>query len=196
MNQKVNSVEEYIEINQAKSPILSKLRALLNSTELSETLKWRIPCYTINGKNVVGLGTTKKYTGLWFFNGALLTDPKKRLVNAQEGKTEALRQLRFPVLVKEVDEKMVMSFILEAIDNQKAGKEVKHKKKPLIIPPLLEKALEKNQLVDIFESLSLTSKRDYAEYIELAKREETKLSRLDKILPMIKSGIGLNDKYK
>lgn len=69
-----------------------ELRRLLLTLPLEETVKWGSPCYTCKGRNVVGIGGFKQYFGLWFFQGALLEDAGGRLVNAQEGKTKALRQ--------------------------------------------------------------------------------------------------------
>ena len=88
--------------------------------------------------------------------------------------------------------------MLEAIQNQKDGKEIKpDKKKPLIITDALKAKLEQDaNLKESFESLTPGKQRDYAEYIESAQREETKMNRLVKIIPMINQGIGLNDKYK
>ena len=71
------------------------LREILLSTRLEEGIKWGAPCYMHRGKNLVGLGAFKSYFGLWFFQGALLPDPHGVLVNAQSGKTKALRQWRF-----------------------------------------------------------------------------------------------------
>ena len=91
---KVNSVEEYIEVNSHFGDALTLLRQIINSTELEETLKWNAPVYTLNGKNVLGLGGFKNHFGIWFFNGIFLSDKKHLLSNAQE-KTKALRQMRF-----------------------------------------------------------------------------------------------------
>jgi uncharacterized protein YdeI (YjbR/CyaY-like superfamily) len=61
---------------------------------MTETVKWGVPVYTIEGKNIVGIAGFKAYVGLWFFQGAMLKDKKKKLINAQDGKTKALRQCR------------------------------------------------------------------------------------------------------
>jgi uncharacterized protein YdeI (YjbR/CyaY-like superfamily) len=65
---------------------LLKLRAVLTSLDLSEDYKWNSPVYTYEGKNLIGIGSFKNYFALWFFQGVLLKDVKKVLVNAQEGK--------------------------------------------------------------------------------------------------------------
>jgi uncharacterized protein YdeI (YjbR/CyaY-like superfamily) len=87
---------------------------------------------------------------------------------------------------------------LEAILNQKQGKEIKpEKKKPLGIPKELTAIIKKDKKVkESFNTLSLPKQREYAEYIIEAKRDETKHKRLTKIVPLILKGTGLNDKYK
>lgn len=188
--------EEYFDSVPEYLDILKKLRSILLSTELEEKMKWGIPTYCLKNKNVAGIGAFKSYAGLWFFNGSFLKDEEKKLINAQEGKTKGMRQWRFEVL-KEIDEALVKSYIEEAIQNQKDGKEIKPEKKPLIIPDELNEALASDsQLSEAFEALPLSCKREYAEHIAEAKREETKLKRLDKIIPMIMDKVGLNDKYK
>ncbi len=91
---KVNSVEEYIEVHSHFSDALTLLRQIINSTELEETLKWSAPVYTLNNKNVLGLGAFKNHFGIWFFNGVFLKDEKQHLSTAQET-TKGLRQMRF-----------------------------------------------------------------------------------------------------
>ncbi len=190
------TVEEYFDDHSEYRKELEQLRSILNSTELVETVKWGIPTYTINNKNVAGIGAFQSYFGIWFFNGVFMKDPAKKMINAQEGKTKGMRQWRFES-ASEIDEKLIISYLEEAIQNQKDGKEVKPEKKPLILPDELKEALASDsKLSEQFDQLSLTNRRDYAEHITEAKREETKQKRLEKIIPMIKEGVGLNDKYK
>lgn len=193
MNEKVT---EYIDKKDKWKDGLLKLRSIMSQLPLEETVKWGAPTYTSKGKNIVGMSSFKNYFGLWFFQGALLKDDSKVLINAQEGKTSALRQWRF-TSVDEIDADLIKTYALEAIDNQAKGKEIKPKKKPLIIPDLLQQAMDSDlELKEKYESLTLGKKRDYADHISDAKRDATKQSRLEKIIPMIKSGIGLYDKYK
>jgi uncharacterized protein YdeI (YjbR/CyaY-like superfamily) len=194
---KVNSVEEYLEVNSHFGEELSILRKIISSTELEETLKWSAPVYTLNGKNVLGLGAFKNHFGIWFFNGVFLKDEKKLLVNAQE-KTKALRQMRFES-IKEINENAVLDYIKEAINNQKLGKELKPEKKvkSLLISKELKEVFKQNsELNEAFNNLTAYKQKEYVEYIDTAKREATKQSRLEKIIPMILKGAGLNDKYK
>ncbi|MEO1031966.1 MAG: YdeI/OmpD-associated family protein [Bacteroidota bacterium] len=195
---KVYSVEEYIETNAHYSEELTILRDIINSTGLEETLKWSAPTYCYNSKNVVGLGAFKNHFGIWFFQGVFLKDEHKLLVNAQEGKTKALRQMRFETKA-DIKKDLVLAYVKEAIANQKAGKELKPQRqaKQVVIPPELEATLNTNaELKSGFAALTPGKQREYCGYINEAKREATKQSRIEKITPMIMKGIGLYDKYK
>ncbi len=191
------TAESYISRNDQWKEVLSEFRKILLNTELEETVKWGAPVYALNGKNVVGMGAFKSYVGLWFFQGAFLKDEKKVLVNAQGGKTKALRQMRFKSL-EDVDLDLVKAYINEAIENQKAGKELKpDSKKPVIIPVELKTALAADpKLKSAFDRFKPGKQREFAVYISEAKQYTTRLKRLEKIIPMIKEGIGLNDKYR
>ncbi|RKE92193.1 YdeI/OmpD-associated family protein [Ichthyenterobacterium magnum] len=194
---KVYSVEEYIETNAHFEEALTLLRRIINSTELEETVKWSAPVYALNGKNVVGLGAFKNHFGIWFFNGVFLKDEQNLLTNAQE-KTKALRQMRFKS-IDDINKYIVLSYVKEAIENQKLGREIKptRTKKETIIPTELQNELERDaKLKTSFEALTPSKQREYCEYISTAKRDATKLARLDKIKPMIMQGVGLHDKYK
>lgn len=128
-----------------------------------------------------------------------LKDEHNLLVNAQGGKTQGLRQMRFEKF-EEIDSNIVSAYIKEAIENQKNGKVViatKTKKSEIEIPAELTSAFLANaELKKSFDFLSAYKQKEYAEYISLAKREEIRQSRMLKIAPMILQGIGLNDKYK
>ena len=89
------TIDEFMENQGEHKKALIRLREIILSTGLIETIKWGSPVYTLNGKNIAGIGAFKSYFGIWFFQGALLQDLQKNLVNAQEGKTKALRQWRF-----------------------------------------------------------------------------------------------------
>ncbi len=190
------NINEYISRNSQYQRGLTMLHDLIVDLRMTPTIKWGIPVYTWNGKNLVGLSAFKSYFGLWFYQGALLTDTNKVLINAQEGKTQAMRQWRFTTH-EDIDLEIVKKYVQEAINNQQAGKEIKPAKKPLIIPDELKTALKTNtNLADAFENLSPSCQREYADYINEAKRATTKLSRLEKIKPMIVEKKGLNDQYK
>ena len=197
--EKNKTVEGYLaKRSESDAKQLIALRTILQKTELTETVKWGIPVYMINGKNVIGIAAFKSYVGLWFYNGVFLKDEAKKLINAQEEVTKALRQWRFSSL-EEIQENqdLIHAYILEAIENQKDGKVLKPQKSKLEIPVLLENALKENAtLKSRFNALTPYKQKEYAEHISSAKREATQLSRLEKAIPMILEGKGLNDKYK
>lgn len=195
--QKNKSVEEFISKKEEWKEALEILRSIMLTTEMEETIKWGIPVYTINGKNVIGIGAFKSYVGIWFYQGVFLEDKAKKLLNAQEGKTKGLRQWRFNT-TDEIDKKLILQYVKEAIRNQKDGKEIKpERSKTIEIPSELLTALNANDnLKKSFEQLTPFKQKEYAEYITTAKREATRISRLEKISPMILDGIGLNDKYR
>jgi uncharacterized protein YdeI (YjbR/CyaY-like superfamily) len=194
---RAKSVDEYIADAGIWKSDLKRLREILQSTELEEDVKWGGPCYTYDGKNVVGMAGFKSYFGLWFHQGALLKDQKKVLINAQEGRTRALRQWRMQA-AKDIKPTIIKSYVEEAIKLTKEGKIVAPaRKKPLVVPPELKKALHANKKADEkFKCLRLGLQREYADYISEAKRDDTKLRRIEKILPMIGKGAGLHDKYR
>ena len=191
------TVDEYI-LNAGKNKaLLLVLREILLETELKETIKWGAPCYTINDKNVIGLASFKSYVGLWFHQGVYLTDPKKVLINAQEGTTKALRQWRFTE-TSELDPPTLKTYILEAIQNQKEGKELKSvKAKNIPLPKEFKAILDSDSMLNKhFTKLTPGKQREYYEYIVSAKQEKTKHSRIEKIRPLILADKGLNDQYK
>ncbi len=198
MQKKITQVEQYIEKHSQWQALLVVLREILLSAELQETIKWGAPVYTYNGKNVVGLSAFKHYAGLWFFNGALLQDSKKLLQNAQQGKTKGMRQWRFAD-ISEVNPELVRAYVDEAVRLQKQGKVVA-KAKPSTqfdIPEELADALaEDKALAQQFEQLTSYKQKEFAVHIAAAKRQATRESRLQKAIPLILSGVGLNDKYR
>ncbi|EJG03470.1 YdeI/OmpD-associated family protein [Flavobacterium sp. F52] len=172
------------------------LKAIIDKTELTETTKWGGPVFVYEKKNVVGIGGFKDYFALWFFNGVFLKDEKKKLINAQEEVTKSLRQWRFSSK-EEINETVILEYIKEAIENEKQGKVIKPAKKEAIISELLNAEMAKNpDLKSAFEKFSPYKQYEFLEYIETAKQEKTKLSRIEKVVPMILANVGLNDKYR
>ncbi|WP_299333996.1 YdeI family protein [uncultured Psychroserpens sp.] len=195
---KIHSVEEYIETNAHYAEALTILRNIINTTELEETVKWSMPTYCLKGKNVLGIGAFKNHFCLWFHQGVFLKDEHGLLINAQENKTKALRQMRFETKA-DINQAAVLDYVKEAIENQRLGREIKpsRKAKEVVVPDELKTAFKSNtELNTGFKALTPGKQREYCDYISEAKREATKQSRLAKITPMIIQGIGLNDKYK
>lgn len=175
---------------------LEQLHAIICKTPLVETTKWGGPVYTYNNKNVVGIGGFKSYFGIWFFNGVFLKDEKKLLINANEENTKSLRQMRFNS-VKEIDEKLILTYIKEAIEIEEKGLVIPKEKKETIIPELLQNELDKNsELNDKFNTFSPYKQREFIEYIITVKQEKTQISQLQKVILMILEGRGLNNKYR
>jgi uncharacterized protein YdeI (YjbR/CyaY-like superfamily) len=191
------TVDEYILNVEEGREILIVLRDLIRSTELTETVKWGIPVYTITNKNVVGMAAFKSYIGLWFYNGSFLKDEAGILINATEGVTKALRQWRF-TSVDEIDDQLILKYLNEAIQNQKEGKELKpDRNQPVIIPDELQiEFTEDKELENCFYRFTPGKQREFTNYISEAKTLETRNSRIQKIIPLILENIGLNDKYR
>lgn len=191
------TVDEFLMDTETWKEELARLREILHSTDLEEAVKWSMPCYTYKEKNIVGIGAFQGHFGLWFFQGALLDDPKKRLVDAQDGRTKAMRQWRMTSR-REIRVGEIKGFIAQAMRHVDEGKAIKADRgQALSIPLELEERLGNSpRLQSSFEALTLGRQREYANYVSEAKREETRRKRVEKIEPMILSGIGLNDKYR
>ena len=193
-----SKIEAYFETEHSFKDAILTLRSIINRTALEETFKWSAPVYTLNGKNVAGLGRFKHHFGVWFFNGSLINDKYGRLHNAQEGKTKALRQLRYTD-ASEIKEDELLYYLNEAISNQKKALEVKAVKsvKKVVLPIELTSAFSINKnLEKAFKALTPGRQKEYAEHIASAKQEKTRRSRLEKATPLILDGKGLHDKYK
>ena len=193
---KVDTVDEFIARFPERKSGLELLRSIALSTGMEEGIKWGAPIYMVNGKNVIGVLAFKKYIGVWFHQGALLKDEAGVLINAQDGVTQALRQWRFEK-DEELQPDLLKAYMLEAIANEKAGKRIKPVKKEILVPNELRQVLQSDAgLNERFQALTEYKRKEFAEYIATAKREATRLSRLEKCIPLIMEGIGLNDKYR
>lgn len=191
------SVDDYIAGAESWRPELEKLREILGSTALTEEVKWGAPCYTYKGKNLVGLASFKGWVCLWFHQGALLKDDSRVLVNAQEGKTKALRQWRM-TSASDIKPAIIKRYVKEAIALVDAGKEIRTERtKTVDVPDELANAMRRHKgATAAFRKLTPGRQREYAEHIASAKRDDTKQKRIERILPMIAAGIGLHDKYR
>lgn len=191
MNPKVESFFENLEQWQKES---QKLRKILLGFPLNEELKWGQPCYTLQGKNVAIIGGFKEYCALMFFKGALLADPHAILV--APGKTQAARQIRFTKLGDITKmESIVKAYIAEAMEVERAGLKVKLKThSEYTIPEELQRKLDAiPALKRAFEALTPGRQRAYMHYISVPKQARTRESRVEKCMPTILDGKGLND---
>lgn len=196
---KPKSVDQFIETREKWQSEITKLREILLTMDLEETVKWMFPCYVHNKKNVVGIGGFKSYFGLWFYEGASMKDPHGLLISAQEGKTKDLRQWRM-TSAKEIKVRTIKSYVKEAIELSRIAKKPTPRKKnnsAVKVPPELQGALKANKKAAAsFGKLSLSRQRGYAEYIADAKRAETKVKRLAKIMPLIERGVAIEELYR
>ncbi|RQO30781.1 hypothetical protein DBR32_08645 [Taibaiella sp. KBW10] len=176
---------------------IDRLHQIIAKVGLSEAIKWGSTIYTYQERNVVACGGFKHFFSLWFYDGVFLSDPYKVLVNAGEGKTKALRQWRFSSM-EEIEEQKILLYIKEAMRNVEEGRIwVPQKSEAVSLPEQLQEALQQDALfLAAFEALTPYKQKEYAEYITTAKRAETKLSRIEKMKPLVSQGVGLHDKYK
>ena len=126
-----------------------------------------------------------------------MTDDENVLINAQEGKTKALRQWRMDS-VAAIRPAIIKRYVKESIGHVNQGREIKaDRSKPIVVPEEMQKAMRKYKgATAAFRALRPGLQREYADYIASAKRADTRQRRIEKILPMIVAGVGLNDKYR
>jgi uncharacterized protein YdeI (YjbR/CyaY-like superfamily) len=181
----ITTVASYIDGLSHWKEEMTLLRELVLSTDLEETIKWGGPCYTKGGQNILGLAAFKNYVGIWFFQGGLLKDEKKLLVNAQEEKTKAMRQWRFTSL-NEIKKAPIRAYIKEAIDNSEKGLKIKASpKSPLPIPNELMEVMNNKSFKEKWDNLRPSLQREYCEYIMEGKKEETRLRRAEKCIEAV-----------
>jgi uncharacterized protein YdeI (YjbR/CyaY-like superfamily) len=173
------------------------LRKILLSCGLGEELKWSKPCYTFNGGNVIVIQGFKAYCALLFFKGAVLKDPHKMLVKTGPN-TVVGRQIRFTD-VREItkQESILKAYIQQAIEAEKAGLKVDVEKAPVKVPAELQKKLnEDSALRTAFAALTPGRQRGYIFYFSQPKQSQTREARIEKCIPLIFDGIGLQDEYQ
>lgn len=171
------------------------LRTIVLECGLTEELKWGKPCYTFKNSNVLLIHGFKEYCALLFHKGALLNDADRILIQQTEN-VQSARQIRFTNLREIVEmEAMLKAYIFEAIEVEKAGLKVNFKKtEEFNMPEEFQKQLDKNPaLKTAFESLTPGRQRGYLLYFSSAKQSKTRESRIEKYIPQIFDGKGLND---
>ncbi|CAH0322279.1 YdeI/OmpD-associated family protein [Priestia megaterium] len=192
MNPKVNEF-----LNKAKKwkEEYETLRKIVLDCELTEDFKWMNPCYTFEKKNIVLMHGFKEYCALLFPKGSLLQDSHGILIQQTEN-VQGARQIRF-TNVQEIAEKeaILKAYIYEAIEVEKAGLKVQVKKpEELIIPDELQHKFDEiPALKDAFTTLTPGRQRAYILYFSAAKQCKTRESRVEKSIPNILNGKGLND---
>ena len=192
MNPKVDG---YIRKNKKWGDELQKLRTIVLNSPLTEEVKWRVPCYTLEGKNIVFLGAFKESCVLSFVKGVLLKDAKGILTQPGE-QTQGVRVVRF-TSVREIAalERVLKAYILEAIDVENSGVKVpmiKITERP--VPDELQKKLDElPALKAAFHALTAGRQRAYLMFIAGAKQSATREARVEKHIQRILDGKGLDD---
>ncbi|MCE7054329.1 YdeI family protein [Algoriphagus sp. AGSA1] len=173
----------------------SQLRALVLDCGLTEELKWGVPCYTFQGSNVVLIHGFKEYCALLFHKGALLQDAESILIQQTEN-VQSARQIRFTDVKEIVETKSILkSYIYEAIEVERAGLKVALKKtKEYPVPEEFQVKLDGNHaLKSAFEALTPGRQRGYLLHFSAPKQAKTREARVEKFIPQILDGKGLND---
>lgn len=173
----------------------AKLRSIVLDCGLTEELKWGCPCYTLGDRNIVLIHGFKDYCALLFMKGALLVDAHNILIQQTEN-VQSARQIRFTSL-KEIaaQESILKAYIMEAIEVEKSGQKVAFKKSAeLVFPEEFQKKLDElPNLKTAFEALTPGRQRAYNLYFSQPKQSKTRESRVEKCVPQILDGKGLND---
>ena len=176
------------------------LRMILQDTQeigyqLDEHLKWGVPCYTFQNKNILLMHVFKEYCALLFFKGVLLKDPKGILIQQTEN-VQAARQIRFTTLEDIIKlEPELKAYVREAIELETAGLKVSLKKTTdFVIPDEFQEKLNAMKVLKIaFDALTPGRQRAYIFYFSQAKQSKTRSARVEKCVLQILAGKGLED---
>jgi uncharacterized protein YdeI (YjbR/CyaY-like superfamily) len=191
----ITALASYFNTETRFQKALNHLREILLSTELVEEYKWDMPVYTLNGENLIGLCVFKDHFAVLFFNGDFLVDKNNLLINAHEGKTKHMRQLRYSTF-EEIDENTLKTYIQEAITNQNAGLDTQNSlaNKTPAIPKELENAFAlSSHLKTRFALLPEEKQREYIHYISEGEDEQARSKRLEHCIPFIMLLRGIAD---
>lgn len=173
---------------------MAALRSMALNCGLTEELKWGKPCYSVKNRNVAIIQPFKDRCAFMFFKGALLNDPEG-LLEAPGPNSRAARRMMFSTVEEIV--RMgppLRAFIAEAIELENAGLQVPARKDPAPIPDQLAEMYEKVfGLEEAFEALTPGRQRAYILHFTSAKQPKTCTSRIEKCVPRILEGKGLND---
>ena len=172
-----------------------RLRMIALNCGLTEELKWGCPCYTLDGQNVVLIHGFKDYCAYLFHKGALLKDPRSLLIQQTEN-VQSARQIRFTHVDQIADvENVLKSYIKEAIKLEKAGVKVPMKKtSEFKMPVEFKNVLDATPaLKKAFAALTPGRQRGYLLYFSSAKQSKTREARVEKYIPRILKGKGLED---
>jgi uncharacterized protein YdeI (YjbR/CyaY-like superfamily) len=174
---------------------LEKLRMLILNCGLTEELKWGCPCYTFQKNNIVLIHAFKEYCALLFFKGALLNDVNGMLIQQTEN-VQAARQIRFTNVLEIVEREAILTaYVFEAVEVEKAGLKVELKKTTeFVIPEEFQHKLTTIPALEAaFAALTPGRQRAYLLHFSAPKQSRTREDRVEKCMPQILNGKGLND---
>jgi len=196
INSRMNpKVDEYLSKAKKWREEFEKLRMIILDCDLTEELKWGVPCYTFQKGNIVLIHGFKEYCAILFIKGVLLHDAKGILIQQTEN-VQAARQIRFTNVGEIVAiEAILKAYICEAIEVEKSGLEVNFKKNTeFIIPEEFQNKFDAiPALKTAFEALTPGRQRAYIFYFSEPKQSKTRVSRVEKYMQQILNGKGLND---
>ena len=174
---------------------IKKLRTIILDCQLTEELKWGVPCYTFQKSNIALIHVFKEYCAVLFVKGALLKDTRDILIQQTEN-VQAARQIRFTNLQEIVEMGPILKeYIYEAIEVEKAGLKVNYKKATeFSIPDEFQNKLDDNLALETaFYALTPGRQRAYLLYFSAPKQSKTREARAAKCVRQILKGKGLND---
>jgi len=195
MNNMNPKVDFYFDQAKTWQKELGQLRKIVLQCGLTEELKWGTPCYTFQKSNIVLIHVFKEYCAFLFFKGALLRDTNKILIQQTEN-VQAARQVRFTNVETVITlEPILKAYIFEAIEIEKAGLKVDLKKTTdFAMADEFQDRLDKlPALKTAFEALTPGRQRAYMLHFSAPKQAKTRASRVEKWIPQILNGKGLND---
>ena len=175
---------------------LHALREVILKTELEETVKWGVPCYTYEGANVLLLSALKDFACISFLKGALLRD-EEQVLERPGPHSQAARYWKF-THVEQVnsDSPQILRYLEEAIEIQKKGLKIDFKKELEVFPPELLDKMKKDPIFkSAFESLTPGRQRGYLLYFSKARQSQTRINRIHKYESLILNGQGMHDQY-
>ena len=190
------SVDKYIDNLTQWSGVTKALRKIAVQCKLSEEVKWRKPCYSYDGKNIVIIQGFKDYCALLFFKGSLLKDPENILEKTGPN-SRVGRQIRFTSVKQVADlEQVVKAYIREAIEIEKAGlKTPAPVADEIEIPSELQHEMDADPVFrKAFDALTPGRQRGYIFHISGAKKSETRAGRIKKNKKRIMQGKGIHDR--
>ncbi len=203
-----SGVDQYLEIGCGRCPLvgtpdckvnfwrseLIALRDIILKSGLKEGIKWSNPCYTFDGKNILMLSALKNHALIGFFKGSLINDTHGILVSPGKN-SQADRRLVYTDVVTVLDqEPIILEYIQQAVEVEKAGLKVEYKKEPEPLPEELILVFEEEpELKLAFQKLTPGRQRGYILHFSQPKQPKTRFSRIEKAIPKIIMGKGINE---